>query len=156
MTAPNRQQPNWGIILQALQGITAQAALIPNLPVFDHGNQTPPASHQLSQTVAALRAAFRQGPINLRERQVTLEQELTPLRQGLVTIQHELSPLQQEQVTLRQEQAILRQGQDTMRKREDILQPQIATLEQQQVDFDQRVATTQVRVDELQEELSRQ
>lgn len=51
--APNVPQLNWGIILQGLQNISSQTALIPNVPAINQGDRILVDLNQLSPDVAA-------------------------------------------------------------------------------------------------------
>ena len=97
--AQNRQQPNWGIILESLRNITVQAAFIPNVPAFNQGDLLL-ALNRLSQEVVALRGeqatlrqgqdALRQGQDDLKREHVTIQQRLGALEQQLVAFDSRL------------------------------------------------------------------
>jgi len=74
--APNRQQTDWGIILQSFQDIADQTALITNAPAF---NQAETLLDQLQVRVAALERQLGENT----QRLCDLEGKQTTLRQDL-------------------------------------------------------------------------
>jgi len=99
----NRQQPNWGIILEDFRNITSQAALIPNVPAFDQGDRILLVLNQLSQDVAALQG----GQATLRQEQDALRQGQDALQREHATIQQRLGALEQQLVVLDRRLAVL-------------------------------------------------
>ena len=93
--APNRQ-PNWEIFLQSLRNITVEAALIPNVPAFNQGDQIQPDLDRLSQEVVALQKrqdTLQQGQDALQRDQATIKQRQDALKQELVVLNHRLDAL---------------------------------------------------------------
>jgi len=145
MAAPNGQQPDWKIVLQALQDITTQAALMPNVPAFHDGNQILPVLDRFKHYITVL----QQGHVHFHH-------QLGPFQPGEATIRQELATIGQELATLQHGQDTLRQRQEATEERVAILQPRIEALEQQRVHSDQRADATEVNVAKLQAEISRQ
>lgn len=109
--AQNRQQPNWGIILESLRNITGEAAFIPNVPSFNQGDRILLALNRLSQEVVALRgrqATLREGQDALRQGQDALRQGQDDLKREHATIQQRPGALEQQLVALDSRLADLR------------------------------------------------